>query len=428
MANGNLLGGLGDVLKDIEEKRQTKQGDALAIAQQESDALESLLQGISGAQPADVPLVDQAIPMERPAEPQVAEIPLPRPNEALRAPAMSLTSQQSQPEAVSNVDSKPSESPSKPSRPSTPSQGMGKYDKRIRDLLKEREIAVEEEQKKERLGDFLGSLDRSFARYDLSGGPQFAGLSPAEAKGIKFGDVKGVSDKFDRRLATEQQLQGRADRQRAAEQKALAAQLKAQQSGVKLTEAQKAVDKSFGKEYADYVAAGGFASQQKNLDVLRDVTDRLRKGDFETGALYEKLLPEGVATTTRALTDEGAQDAKDLVEQVIQQSLRQTLGAQFTEKEAERLINRSYNPALSSEKNVARLEDTIKELENMARAKDDSAKHYEEYGTLSNFKPRSLTTSSEQPKAAEGKYGQEVERNGKRYRWNPSVGKYQLIK
>lgn len=150
-----------------------------------------------------------------------------------------------------------------------------------------------------------------------------------------------------------------------------------------LTKGQEALDREFAKEYSDYIAAGGYASVQKNLQDLDTVVKRLEEKDDVTGTLREKLIPSDYV---RSIVNEEAQDLKDTVERVIQQSLRQTLGAQFTEKEATRLIERSYNPRLSDEKNIERLKQTIKEIQNMAEAKQKSAKYFEEKGTLSGYR------------------------------------------
>ncbi len=155
------------------------------------------------------------------------------------------------------------------------------------------------------------------------------------------------------------------------------------------------LDKEFAKNYQEFRFGGGYAGVKKNLDQLKDVVGKLKqKGDI-TGTWSEKFLPESVADRLRAVGREDAQDVKDTVEQVIQQSLRQTLGAQFTEKEASRLIERSYNPKLSDEKNIERLEKTIEQLDQMAREKDEAGRYFEKQGTLEGYEAGSMPRSSE---------------------------------
>lgn len=189
------------------------------------------------------------------------------------------------------------------------------------------------------------------------------------------------------------------------------------------------LDKDFAKDYSKFKLGGGYASLDKSLEQLKGVVKQLKKPDSDlTGNWYEKILPQGTSDYIRRVTDETGQDAKDIVEQVIQQSLRQTLGAQFTEKEAARLIERSYNPALAPEKNAERLEATIKEIETMAREKEKAGKYFEKNKTLDGYKPqgKSVQQPSQSPtktytqdmlkRAADKSFGGDVKRAEEYYK------------
>ena len=104
-----------------------------------------------------------------------------------------------------------------------------------------------------------------------------------------------------------------------------------------------------------------------------------------TEAEFGILSAIGVGDNTQALLAPEATAVRENVESVIQQSLRETLGAQFTEKEAERLIKRSFNTSLSEEENAKRLGTTIRALEGGMQAKDDAARFFDENGTLKGF-------------------------------------------
>lgn len=78
--------------------------------------------------------------------------------------------------------------------------------------------------------------------------------------------------------------------------------------------------------------------------------------------------------------------AQQQVEQSIQKTLRQTLGAQFTEKEGERFLARGYDPRLSPAQNAKKLRDAISQLKQMADAKQKAAEYYETHGTLAGFR------------------------------------------
>jgi hypothetical protein len=87
----------------------------------------------------------------------------------------------------------------------------------------------------------------------------------------------------------------------------------------------------------------------------------------------------------RAITNPTAQDAKDRVESVVQRSLRETLGAQFTAAEGDRLIARAYNVNLPPELNAARLRALYTQLEAVAGQKLGMRTYFNENGTLQGF-------------------------------------------
>ncbi len=150
---------------------------------------------------------------------------------------------------------------------------------------------------------------------------------------------------------------------------------------IKPSVGQQAVDKEFGKEYSDF-ATGGFADAEKNLTQIKEIATRLEKGEPLTGNLNQFIPSDSV----QAFIDPAAVDAKEQVEDVVQRNLRLLLGAQFTQKEGERLIARSYNPQLSPEKNAVRLQRLSKAMEKALAAKKEAANYFEENGTLEGFK------------------------------------------
>src|SRR5690606_8783450 len=99
---------------------------------------------------------------------------------------------------------------------------------------------------------------------------------------------------------------------------------------------------------------------------------------------------------------------KEKVEEVVQRNLRVILGAQFTEKEGERLISRAYNPRLSEAENKARVDRLIQQISEAAKAKLDAAQYFQQHGSLVGWKgrlPRMSDFDPEPPKGgtAEGK-------------------------
>jgi len=70
---------------------------------------------------------------------------------------------------------------------------------------------------------------------------------------------------------------------------------------------------------------------------------------------------------------------------VVQQDLRQTLGAQFTENEGKLMIQATYNPSLPPKMNQERLARLIKKTEQMKEIKDQQNSYFREKGTLRGF-------------------------------------------
>lgn len=152
------------------------------------------------------------------------------------------------------------------------------------------------------------------------------------------------------------------------------------------TPGQEAADKEFGKEYATYKAGGGYADMQKQISQLRAVSDALGKSDDLTGPMLGSM-PEWM----RSITNPKSADAQQLVEEVVQRNLRQILGAQFTEKEGERLIARAYNPRLDEQTNKKRVDRLIRQMEEAAAAKESAMQYFEQNGSLRGWEGKLWT-------------------------------------
>lgn len=181
---------------------------------------------------------------------------------------------------------------------------------------------------------------------------------------------------------------GLEERKIRAQEKA-AANTKA---GPALTPAQKKVDEEFAKEYNDFINRGGYADVQKNVEQLREVKKLLGEKKTATGPIIGTIgsVPFGIGKGIRdIITPEGAA-MQDRVEEVVQRNLRLILGAQFTEREGQRLIERAYNPRLSEEENAKRVGALLDQIEKAANAKMQAAKFYEQHGTLQGFEGSKL--------------------------------------
>lgn len=143
---------------------------------------------------------------------------------------------------------------------------------------------------------------------------------------------------------------------------------------------QSAVDREFAKEYVDYIAKGGYTDTQKQLSQLQESLNTLKSGANVSG-LAAGLTPDWL----QSVTNPKALETKERIEEVVQRNLRAVLGAQFTEKEGERLIKRAFNPYLSEEENTMRLEKLMRQIADAAEKKKQATEYFEQNGTLTGF-------------------------------------------
>lgn len=167
------------------------------------------------------------------------------------------------------------------------------------------------------------------------------------------------------------------------------------------TQGRKTADETFGKEYADWNASGGYAAVDKQLNQLESVARELQdpKNNF-TGTGKGLLDIAGV----RAFTNPEAVNAKQKVLQATQASLRATLGPQFTEREGQKIEQRMWNDNLSPQQNAENIMAQVNLLRQQAAAKDEASKYFEKNGTLNGFMPatnRQALASREQPQPAQ---------------------------
>jgi len=157
-------------------------------------------------------------------------------------------------------------------------------------------------------------------------------------------------------------------------------------SDINLSKGEEAVDKGFGKEYIDWKSRGGYADAQKNIEQLKEVRNMLASGQELTGPMTGNM-PDFI----NQFANPKAMAARDMVEEVVQRNLRLILGAQFTEKEGERLIARAYNPKLDESENLKRVDRLITAIEQAAQAKEGASNYFQQNGTLKGWKGKDVT-------------------------------------
>ena len=172
------------------------------------------------------------------------------------------------------------------------------------------------------------------------------------------------------------------------------------------TAAGKAVDENFAKDYVDFTAKGGSADAAKQQAQLHDVVLALgAKNPNLTGPFIG-----GTPDVVRRFTNPQSIAMRERVEEVAQRSLRAILGAQFTEKEGERLISRAYNQSQGEPENEIRVGRLSTQLQQAYDSKVDASNYFQQNGTLEGWKGRLSTMSDfnvdggapNQPASAQG--------------------------
>jgi len=152
-------------------------------------------------------------------------------------------------------------------------------------------------------------------------------------------------------------------------------------AGLNLTAGQKKVDENYATQYFEYMK--GAADTEKQLDQLGLALNKLQT--TKDGSITGRRVAALDSAGKLAYVDPEAQAVYDQVTEVVQRNLRLVLGAQFTEKEGERLIARAYNPALGQEENARRVKALMTQIKTAHESQKQMAKHFKDYGTLKGY-------------------------------------------
>ncbi len=162
---------------------------------------------------------------------------------------------------------------------------------------------------------------------------------------------------------------------------------------------------------------GGGADQISNLVKLKDALYELEKPNSMLTGPIVGMAPDLV----NAFINPGATDVRESIESVVQRNLKAVLGAQFTEKEGERLISRAFNPKLSPERNARRLRLLIEAMEQAAMANNASLEwimNPDNKSTFQGFTGAVPNMNDMWTAIAQYKIGDIIEgKNGKKYEY-----------
>lgn len=147
-----------------------------------------------------------------------------------------------------------------------------------------------------------------------------------------------------------------------------------------VTPGEKSADETFAKDYTAW-NTGGKASNVKALGAVDSVLNALKNEKDISGPTIG-ILPDSVLAVAypRALA------TKQQLEGSVQGSLKATLGSQYTEKEGTNLLARAFDPRLSQEENIKKVQAIRDELASRADATQQMSDYFEKHHSVSGFR------------------------------------------
>lgn len=225
-----------------------------------------------------------------------------------------------------------------------------------------------------------------------------------EARRKDFGDIQYVGDANTGKLMRQNKTTGQLEDVTSQYPKSVLDAFKAQyratkfagktidpRTGNPISPAEEARDKAFGKE----LVSNPTVNMAQDVSELGLVLERLKgpNADDLTGLSFgspidsiARLVDSQGDMGLRAIVDAESKDFQDTVNRITQQSLRATLGAQFTQREGFMLIQRAYDVRLSPAMNARRIAVAREAMLMMKQEREAQEKYFNENGgTLAGY-------------------------------------------
>ena len=158
---------------------------------------------------------------------------------------------------------------------------------------------------------------------------------------------------------------------------------------IDLSVVEKGIDQEFSKIAVDYTTKGQ-AQIEANLENLIEKINILKEGEINVSGPSIGLLPDSAKGIFFPKAASFIGDIRD----IVFQSLREKLGAQFTEREGDRLVAAAFNSYLDEGLNIARLERLYTTIVEAAKAKEEAISYFNENRTLKGYKSKVLDFNS----------------------------------
>lgn len=143
---------------------------------------------------------------------------------------------------------------------------------------------------------------------------------------------------------------------------------------------QQIIDKGFAENYRDTLTAA--PNREANIEILRTAIDMMKKSDTISGP-FVGTVPEFLRKRVPGLQE--GKNVQDMVGTVVQQSLREILGGQFAQREAEQLLNRAFDVTQPERVNRQRAERLLNTLESYAAASAAMQDYFRRNRTLAGY-------------------------------------------
>jgi hypothetical protein len=145
---------------------------------------------------------------------------------------------------------------------------------------------------------------------------------------------------------------------------------------------QKKIDDIVAEDVGPMLSGDADRKLESNLKNLEYAKNILADSSIATGS-FVSMLPDAVRSRIPGL--QKGISARDAVRNVVQQTLRETLGAQFARIEGEMMMERAFDARMPEAENIRRINLLADEVVNYAKAKSAAAEYLKQNGTMFGY-------------------------------------------
>lgn len=279
-----------------------------------------------------------------------------------------------------------------PNDTEAPKDAESRLEQMMKELAAERSKQIEDAQSRQLRANVMQSIVGNIG--GLVGGSQAmntgAAVQAPKVAGLDIGDLVGQVDKRfagDQEALLNQYKMLMNARDKAEQRKFQQESLNVQREGNNLkrdiatmknegnNSFGKAQMSALGKNSAEYFTKDRdqlINNNSKISEAIKLMGDAVKSGENLSGGISEYILG---SDTLRPMINEKGEIVKNSMDSAITETLRPTLGAQFTENEGERIKALQYNPKLPPEENARRARELQKFINKKLQATDALYEH-----------------------------------------------------